>query len=129
MKTGVVLVTHGDAGAAMIAAAEEKVGHLSGVAAIGVHLGDSAATVQSRLETTVEGLHVEEVVFLVDLGGSTPFNLCCRACRRNSVVVSGVNLPMLFKLSTADRDTGARRLAEELVATGTKSIGIREGQP
>lgn len=127
MKTGVVLVTHGDAGAAMIAAAEEKVGHLGGVAAIGVHLGETAAHVQARLESTVDGMQVDEVVFLVDLGGSTPFNVCCRACRHHSVVVSGVNLPMLFKLSTADRDAGARSLAEELVATGTKSIGIREG--
>lgn len=128
MKTGVVVVTHGDAGAAMIAAAEEKVGHLAGIAAIGVHLGETAAHVQARIEDTVDHLHVDEVVFLVDLGGSTPFNVCCRTCCGRSVVVSGVNLPMLFKLSTVDRGQSARLLAEELVATGTKSIGIREGQ-
>jgi mannose/fructose-specific phosphotransferase system component IIA len=127
MLTGVIVVTHGDAGAAMIAAAEQKVGHISSIAAVGVRLEDTATDVKRRLDEAVDGLHVKEVVFLVDLGGSTPFNMCCRSCAGHSVVVSGVNLPMLFKLSTVDRESGARQLAEELVKTGTKSIGLREG--
>ena len=129
MNTAVILVTHGNAGAEMIAAAAEKIGApVSDIAAVGVHIDEPPADIQHRIEDAVALMHAEEFVFLVDLGGSTPFNLCCKSCGRHSVVVSGVNLAMLFKLSTVDRSIGARRLAEELVATGTKSIGLRENQ-
>jgi len=53
-----------------------------------------------------------EVLFLTDLEGSTPYNLCCKRCEGKSVVLSGMNLPMLFKLATADRKHGALPLAE-----------------
>ncbi|HWE26942.1 MAG TPA: PTS fructose transporter subunit IIA, partial [Polyangia bacterium] len=65
-----------------------------------------------------------EVLFLTDLEGSTPYNLCCKKCGGRSVVLTGMNLPMLFKLATAKRDQSALTLAEELQATGVKSIHI-----
>ena len=68
---------------------------------------------------------MDEVLFLADLEGSTPYNLCCKRCGGQSVVLSGMNLPMLLKLATANRKNGALTLAEELRATGLKSIHIR----
>jgi mannose/fructose-specific phosphotransferase system component IIA len=128
MTTGVILITHGGAGAAMLKAVSEKIGvELRDIATIEVALGDTATSVQERIEAAVASLHSEETLFLTDLGGATPFNLCCKKCNGRSAVVTGVNLPMLFKLTTADRSAGARHLAEELVATGTKSILVREG--
>ena len=127
--TAVIVVTHGYSGAEMVRAAEQKVGHpLSGVATIGVGGDEPVAEVKVRLEQAVRSLSVDDVVFLVDLGGSTPFNLCCGNSRGQSAVVSGVNMPMLFKLSTADRSHGARQLAEELAASGKKSISVRSGE-
>ena len=128
MTTAVILVTHGNTGAEMIAAAAEKVGSLADIAAVGVHVDEPPGAVQEHVDAAIAQLHADEVVFLVDLGGSTPFNICCKKCGGHSVVVSGVNLAMLFKLSTVDRSLGARRVAEELVKTGTKSIGLRENQ-
>jgi mannose/fructose-specific phosphotransferase system component IIA len=125
-KTEVVLVTHGDAGRDMIEAAERVVGAL-GVHSIGVYPADTSADVERRIERVVETLETDEVLFLVDLEGSTPFNLCCRRCGGDSVVLTGMNMPMLFKLATADRAHGARTLAEELMSTGLKSIHIRTG--
>ena len=127
--TGVIVVTHGYSGAEMLRAAEQKVGHaLEGVATIGVVGDEPVAAVQQRLDQAVRELHVDDVVFLVDLGGSTPFNLCCGNCRGQSAVVSGVNMPMIFKLSTVDRSHGARHLADELAASGKKSISVRSGE-
>lgn len=126
--TGVIVVTHGYSGAEIVRAVEEKVGHtLEHVAAVGVGIADSPASVQERLEAAMSSLGDEEVVFLVDLAGATPFNLCCRRCGGASAVVSGVNMPMLLKLSTADRSLGAQHLADELAASGQKSISIRLG--
>jgi mannose/fructose-specific phosphotransferase system component IIA len=122
--TGVVVITHGSAASSMVEAAERVVGKLD-VQTISVAIGEPRAETESHIEAAVGGLETDEVLFLTDLEGSTPFNLCCKKCRGTSVVLSGMNLPMLFKLATADRAHGALPLAEELRATGVKSIHIR----
>jgi mannose/fructose-specific phosphotransferase system component IIA len=123
-NAGVVIVTHGNAAASMVEAAERVVGKLD-VLTIAVRVGEPRAETESHIEAAVDELHTDEVLFLTDLEGSTPYNLCCRKCGGRSVVLSGMNLPMLFKLATADRKHGALSLAEELKATGLKSIHIR----
>jgi mannose/fructose-specific phosphotransferase system component IIA len=125
MRASVVVVSHGNAGVSMVEAAERVIGKLD-IRTVTVEAGESRAQTEHRIEDACAGL-AEEVLFLVDLEGSTPYNLCCRQCRGTSVVLSGVNLPMLFKLATANRDQGALGLAEELRATGLKSIHIRSG--
>jgi mannose/fructose-specific phosphotransferase system component IIA len=125
-KTGIVVVTHGDAALDMVDAAERMVGRLD-VSTVAVRPNEARLETESRLEAAVEALATDDILFLVDLEGSTPFNVCCRKCGGTSVVLSGMNLPMLFKLATADRAHGAVALAEELKATGVKSIHIRMG--
>jgi mannose/fructose-specific phosphotransferase system component IIA len=110
----------------MVETVERVVGKL-GVATVAVPVGEPANDTEDRLEHAVDALDTDEVLFLVDLEGSTPFNLCCRRCGGNSVVLTGMNLPMLFKLATADRKSGAIALAEELRATALKSIHVRAG--
>jgi mannose/fructose-specific phosphotransferase system component IIA len=127
-KTGVIVVTHGPAAVDMVDAVERMVGKLE-VATVSVGIGELRTAIETRLEAAVESLHSDDVLFLVDLEGSTPFNLCCRKCGGTSVVLSGMNLPMLFKLATADRSHGAVSLAEELKATALKSIHIKVGKP
>ncbi len=121
---GIVVVTHGDAALSMVEAAERVVGSL-GVRTLTVRIGEAREETERRLQEELRSVGADEVLFLVDLEGSTPFNLCCRRCSGPSVVLSGMNLPMLFKLATADRLAGAAVLAEELRATGIKSIHIR----
>ncbi len=125
-NTGVVVVTHGDAAVSMVAAVEQVVGNL-GVQTVTVPAGEPRADTERRLERAVELLGADEVLFLIDLEGSTPFNLCCIRCRGSSVVLTGMNLPMLFKLATVDRKQSAIALAEELRATALKSIHVRAG--
>ena len=121
---GVIVITHGNAAEDMVDAVERVVGKLD-VRTISVRIGEPRSETESRLEKMVDDLHAEEVLFLTDLEGSTPYNLCCKRCGGKSVVLSGMNLPMLMKLATANREHGALTLAEELRATGLKSIHIR----
>lgn len=125
--TPVVIVTHGQAGADMLDAARRFLGmDLPNVVPVGVEPEDDRRTVDSKIGEAVARLGLqtcEDVLFLVDLVGSTPAQLCCSRCDgRSGHVVTGVNLPMLVKLGTADRNHGAERLGGELVVTGTKSI-------
>jgi mannose PTS system EIIA component len=126
MRTGVVIITHGNAASCMVEAAERVVGKLD-VNTISVRIGEPKSETESHIEQVVDGLDSDEVLFLTDLEGATPYNVCCKKCAGASVVLSGMNLPMLFKLATADRLHGALPLAEELRATGLKSIHIRTG--
>jgi mannose PTS system EIIA component len=121
---GVIVITHGNAAEDMVDAVERVVGKLN-VRTISVRIGEPRAETESRLENVVDELQSDEVLFLTDLEGSTPYNLCCKRCGGKSVVLSGMNLPMLMKLATANRADGALQLAEELRATGLKSIHIR----
>jgi mannose/fructose-specific phosphotransferase system component IIA len=122
--TGVIIITHGNAASCMVEAAERVVGSLN-VHTITVRIGEPRAETESHIEKMVSEIDSDEVLFLTDLEGSTPYNLCCKKCGGKSVVLSGMNLPMLFKLATANREHGALPLAEELRATGLKSIHIR----
>ena len=124
--TGVVIITHGNAAFCMVEAAERVVGKLD-VNTISVRIGEPRGETESHIEQVVGSLGTDEVLFLTDLEGATPYNLCCKKCGGTSVVLSGMNLPMLFKLATADRAHGALTLAEELRATGLKSIHIKTG--
>ncbi|MGZ3407521.1 MAG: PTS sugar transporter subunit IIA [Polyangia bacterium] len=121
---GVIVITHGNAAENMVDAVERVVGKLD-VRTISVRIGEPRAETESHIERAVDELHSDEVLFLTDLEGSTPYNLCCKKCGGTSVVLSGMNLPMLMKLATANRALGALTLAEELRATGLKSIHIR----
>src|SRR5687768_4351822 len=113
-STGVVIVSHGDAAVAMVQAAQNVVGDL-GVHTVIVGSGEPNAETEKHIERELDDIETDDLLFLVDLEGATPSNLCCKRCKGTSVVLSGMNLPMLFKLATADRSKGAMALAEELM--------------
>lgn len=125
--TAVVIVTHGRAGADMLDAVRRFLRmELPEVATVGVEPEDDRWAVDGKISDAVRGLGLqtcEDVLFLVDLVGSTPAQLCCNKCDgKSGHVVTGVNMPMLLKLATADRSHGPESLGTELVVTGTKSI-------
>jgi len=121
--TGVVIVAHGDTGKALLDVARSYVGGIDAYL-VDVPLGEPRDVTARRIEDACGILTADEVLFLVDLEGSTPFNVCKKRIGR-SAILSGVNLPMLFKLATVDRSRTAMELAEELRATGQKSIHIQ----
>ena len=126
--TAVVVVTHGRAGADMLDAAQAFL-HvpLPMVTAVGVSPEDDQSVVNAKIDQAVSDLGVhgwEQVLFLVDLVGSTPARLCCGKCGDKGHVVTGLNMPMLLKLATADRSCGPAALETTLVLTGTKSIHV-----
>lgn len=125
--TAVVVVTHGQAGADMILAAQAFL-HMviPRLTSVGIDPDDDRALVDKKIDQAIDAVGglptTDDVLFLVDLVGSTPARLCCKKCGGHAHVVTGLNMPMLVKLATADRSRGATALGGDLVATGTKSI-------
>ena len=124
--TAVVVVTHGRAGADMLDAAQAFLHmQLPLVAAVGVNPDDDQSVVNAKIDQAVADLGIrgwEDVLFLVDLVGSTLARLCCGKCSDKGHVVTGLNMPMLVKLAIADRSRRPAALGIDLIATGTKSI-------
>jgi PTS system mannose-specific IIA component len=67
----------------------------------------------------------EGVLVLTDMFGGTPANLALTFLDEKVEVITGVNLPMILKLSTARAESLALRAAAELVtAHGQKNITL-----
>ena len=125
---GVVVVSHEQVALALIEAARRVVGTIPNIAAACVSAGEDSASIMHKVAQACG--QVDDgagVVLLVDVYGSTPFNVSMTMAdgTRAAEVVCGVNLPMLLKLATLDRcKLAPAALASELQDCGRRSIRI-----
>jgi PTS system mannose-specific IIA component len=121
---GVVVATHGKLAEEMIRTAETVVGKLELITAVSV-VGispDMRCDLKEAIQRVDQG---EGVLLLTDLLGGSPTNLCVSFLQERKVeVVTGVNLPMLLKLSVL-RGSGKNigQVAHDLAEAGQRSIG------
>jgi len=124
---GVVLAAHGEVSGALLKAAEAIVGPLECVKAISIGAGASPECMRSEV---IDAVHQVSdgtgVLILCDMFGGTPSNVCLSAeCGTPVEVVTGVNLPMLIKLSTARVDgVPVREAAASIAAYGQRHITL-----
>jgi mannose PTS system EIIA component len=121
---GVVVATHGKLAEEMIRTAEAVVGPLEQVAAVSVVATspDMRGDLKEAIQRVDQG---EGVLLLTDLLGGSPTNLCVSFLTERKVeVVTGINLPMLLKLSGM-RASGKpiAQIAHDLAEAGQRSIG------
>jgi PTS system mannose-specific IIA component len=121
---GVVIATHGKLAEEMIRTAEAVVGRLEQVVPVSVVA--TSPDMRSDLNAAIQRVDQGEgVLLLTDLLGGSPTNLCVSLLMERKVeVVTGVNLPMLLKLSGL-RSSGKsiREIAHDLAEAGQRSIG------
>jgi len=131
----VLVVTHGSAGTAMLAALEALLGEAAVAAfeAIEVRVGEPKASIWARLcDAVMRHDPSDGILVMTDLHGSTPTNCALELCRqaqgRRLVVITGVSLPMLVKVATArPRASSPAELAHLASETAVRSIRI-EGE-
>jgi mannose PTS system EIIA component len=121
---GVVIATHGKLAEEMIRTAEAVVGRLEQVVPVSVVATspDMRADLKEAIQRVDQG---EGVLLLTDLLGGSPTNLCVSFLTERKVeVVTGINLPMLLKLSGL-RTSGQpiAQIAHDLAEAGQRSIG------
>jgi len=100
MTTGVLLVTHQGIGSTMLQVARQimntSLDHVDylevGFDADTIEL---AQALENRLSRVEQGAGV---LILSDLIGATPCNLASNPARQNTLVVTGLNLPMLIRV-------------------------------
>lgn len=97
---GIILASHGDFAEGILQSGTMIFGEQDNVKAVTLHPSDSPDDLKARMKSAIESFdNQEQVIFLVDLWGGTPFNQANNLCGEhpNWVIVSGLNLPMLIE--------------------------------
>ena len=133
MKLGVVVVTHGQLAAELMNSAEMIVGDLPHMAAVSIgwhedveHAREDIGRAIERVRTSAGGTEADpaDVLVLTDLFGGTPANLAVTFVGPHVEVITGVNLPMLIKLSRPPKEADLLTLAREMREHGRNAIWV-----
>src|ERR1044071_3264744 len=113
---GGVIVTHGQLANELVSAAEMIVGEIHHITAVSIGWHDDVDVAREEVERAIQRVDVGSgVLLLTDMFGGTPTNLAATFLGQASVeVVTGVNLPMVIKLATQDKDEQLGDLARRV---------------
>ena len=121
---GVLITTHGNLGCELIKAAEMIKGGIKGVVCVSVDQAKGMEDIKKEISTAVKKLdNGRGVLILTDLFGGTPSNISLSFLKEGKVeVVTGVNLPMILKLTEMREGTNLKELAQNVRDYGMKNI-------
>jgi PTS system mannose-specific IIA component len=123
---GVVVASHGKLAEELLRTAEGIVGRLEQSAAVSVDAQVSMEEARARLGKAIAEVDSGDgVLVLTDMFGGTPANLALTFLDAKVEVVTGVNLPMVVKLSTLRvEQRPLASLSEAIAAYGQKNITL-----
>jgi len=125
---GIVIVTHGQLGNALVDTAAIILGEPpKAVVPVSIDLTRDINTLRQKIQDQIKQVdHNRGILILTDMFGGTPSNLSYSFLEEGRVeVISGVNLPVLIK-SVNLRSKGAdlHDMAKTIEAYGKKSISL-----
>jgi mannose PTS system EIIA component len=123
---GLVVATHGGLAEELIRTAEGVCGKLEQCRAVSVGASTAIDEARTLLGDAIRAVDSGDgVLVLTDMFGGSPANLALTFLDDGIEVLTGVNLPMLVKLSTC-RSEGAklRETAQMLTGYGQKNITL-----
>ncbi len=133
MKTGIVVVTHGQLATELVNSAEMIVGDLPHFAAVSIgwhedveHAREAIAAAIARVGGSAGGTEdgPADVLVLTDMFGGTPANLAVTFVSEHVEVITGVNLPMLIKLARPQKPDDLAALARDMREHGRNAIWV-----
>jgi len=123
-KIGGVIVTHGQVAGELLAAAETIVGVQSHIAAVSIGWHDDVELAKDEIARAIKKVSDGAgVLLLTDMFGGTPTNISAMFLREDEIeIVTGVNLPMIVKLASQNRETTLDEMAKQVEEQGKESI-------
>ena len=123
---GGVIVTHGQLANELVSAAEMIVGEINHITAVSIGWHDDVDVAREEIERAIQRVDGGMgVLLLTDMFGGTPTNIAASFLGQASVeIVSGVNLPMVIKLVTQDKDSQLEDLARRVRDEGQQQIRL-----
>jgi len=126
---GIVVVTHGQLAEELVNAARTIVGDIPGIAAVSIGWADDMTAAKDAIQRALEAVGGGPSLVLTDMFGGTPTNVALPFLSARVEIVTGVNLPMIIKLTTLregdlvevarvirDQGKGAIYVASEVLA-------------
>lgn len=120
---GIIVVTHGQLAVELVNAARTIVGEIPGIAAVSIGWSDDVADARAALDAALADVGGGDVLILTDMFGGTPTNVSLACLSPRVEIVTGVNLPMLIKL-TSLRQGGLLEVARVIREQGKGAIYV-----
>ena len=123
--TGVIVATHGEFGNSLLSTLRMVLGEIEGMDSIALLPEDSMEIFQAKMEKALGKVDPDGrgALVLVDMLGGTPFNVAIQMSQKRKLeVVTGVNLPMLIKVSSDREEEDLKLLASETQKATRESI-------
>lgn len=121
---GILIVTHGEIGTALLASASQILGAPPAqVATLSVWRQDDPDDLVLRVRELMDGIDVGDgVLILTDIFGATPGNVVSKLLADGKVEgVSGVSLPMLLRVLTG-RDGSLNGAVQRALSGGAEGL-------
>ncbi len=123
-KIGGVIVSHGQVANELLAAAETVVGELQHITAVSIGWHDDVELAKAEVARAIKKVSQGKgVLLLTDMFGGTPTNISAMFIEENDIeIVTGVNLPMVIKLATQNKELELLEMAKEVESQGKQAI-------
>lgn len=126
MTIAVVLTTHGQAAKALLTSTEMIIGEQENVATVDFIAGENGDSLRAKIQSALQDLNTQNgVLFVVDLWGGTPFNVCNQLAKESAHadVITGMNIPLLIAaLMKREEVASVAELVKETLIDGAESI-------
>lgn len=123
-KIGGVIVTHGQVAGEILAAAETIVGVQSHITAVSIGWHDDVELAKDEIARAIKKVSEGSgVLLLTDMFGGTPTNISAMFIKQGEIeIVTGVNLPMVIKLASQNREMTLEEMAKQVESQGRQAI-------
>jgi PTS system mannose-specific IIA component len=123
---GIVIITHLKLGEELLAVAELIVGKLKQFQAVSINPTEGVEEIREKISEAIRRVdRGKGILILTDMFGGTPSNISLSFLEEGKIeVITGVNLPMLLKLSTYEEERDLAGLANFIKTYGQKNINL-----
>lgn len=115
MNNGIIICTHGKTGIETLNSVEMILGSQSNIKAVEFLESYSPEDIMDKFNSKIsEFTDVNNILFLVDIKGGTPFNVAVRYTleNKNAKILTGVNIPMLIEAAMSKDANSIEDLAK-----------------
>lgn len=125
---GIILASHGGLAEGVLNSGEMIFGQQENIKAVSLEPSEGPENIKAKMEAAIQTFeNQDEVLFLVDLWGGTPFNQASALISGHDrwVIVTGLNLPMLIETFSARMSMEkAQEIATHILSVAREGVKI-----
>ena len=123
---GGIIVSHGKLAEELLNALTIILGEAPNIEAISIGWYDDVEDSRKKISQSLKKVDQKNgMILFTDMFGGTPSNLSFSFLKENQVeIITGVNLPMLIKFVSLQRNNSLKEVAKKVVEQGKKNIHL-----